>query len=132
MQRRSFVSISICLLWVVALGTTQTAFGKPKGSYDPNGWVWGYTAKNASEEVSGTFRIANHEVFKDGQKVGTVVPHGGAGLGDKVDIILTNFGKINGKALLEKTKMNPPVWVGTLKAKDGKEWHLTTKLLSKQ
>ena len=49
--------------------------------------------------------------------MGIVIPQGGAGLGDKVVMTLTSFGKLNGKVLLEKTKMHPPVWVGTLTAK---------------
>jgi hypothetical protein len=140
MQRRSFLGICLSSSLIGAFGGVQAACAKPRkekrgdgpGNSDPNGWVWSYTAKSGEEEVSGTFRIRNHEVFKDDRKVGTVVPHGGTGLGDKVDLILTNFGKINGKALLEKTDMKPPVWVGTLKTKDGTEWHFKAKLATEK
>ena len=136
MQRRSFLGVCLSSSLIGVFGGVQAAFAKPKqgsskSNNDPNGWVWSYTAKSDEEEISGTFRIRNHEVFKDEKKVGTVIPHGGAGLGDKVDLILTNFGKINGKALLEKTKMHPPVWVGTLTTKDGTEWHFKAKLAEK-
>jgi hypothetical protein len=141
MQRRSFVGICLGSSLLGAFGGVQTAFAKPrkekggggdKGSNDPNGWVWSYTAKSNEDKVSGTFRVCNHEVFKDGTKVGVVDPQGGHYLGDKTVLILTNFGRLNGKLLLEKTNMKPPVWVGTLKAKDGTEWHFKAKLETKK
>ena len=128
MQRRSFLGICLGSSLLGVFGGVQAAFAKPKKGNDQNGWMWTYTAKSDDEEKSGTFRIRNHEVFKDEKKVGHVDPQGGAGLGDKVVLILTDFGKLNGKVLLEKTKMHPPVWVGTLKAEDGTEWQFKAKL----
>ena len=81
-----------------------------------------------TRRIRERFAFATTKFSRMRRKSGHVDPQGGAGLGDKVVLILTDFGKLNGKVLLEKTKMHPPVWVGTLRAEDGTEWHFKAKL----
>jgi hypothetical protein len=131
MQRRFFLRSCLCLSLIGVFGSIQTALAKHK-KVDPNGWVWKFTATSRNDQQSGTFRIRNHEIFKNEKKVGHVDPLGGTGLGDKVVLTLTDLGNLNGQVLLEKTHAKPPVWVGTLKTKDGTEWEFKAKLVTKK
>jgi hypothetical protein len=115
-----------------AFGAVPTASAKPKkGDNDPDGWLWAYTATNGDKEESGTFRVMNFQVFKGEKKVGHIDPKGGTAIGDRTTLILTNFGKLNGKVELVKTHKTPPVWIGTLKDEDGGEWGLKVKRVEK-
>jgi hypothetical protein len=129
-----FVALCLCSSLIAIVGATHTASAKPnkQNSDDSNGWVWTYTAESGKQTESGTFRVRHHEVFKNGKKVGHVDPQGGHGLGDKTMLVLTDFGPISGGVLLEKTHAKPPVWVGTLKAKDGRKWLFRAKLATKK
>jgi hypothetical protein len=131
MQRRSFLSVCLCSSLLGVLGGERKAIAKSKDENDPDGWIWHYTAKNGSEEKSGKFRVRNYKIFKDEKEVGRVNPVGGHGLGDKTILVLTDFGKLSGTAVLEKTHSKPAVWRGTLKAKDGTNWTFKVKLVTK-
>jgi hypothetical protein len=134
MRRRSFLTLCLCSSLFAIVGAAHTASAKPKkqNKNDSNGWVWTYTAQSGKRTESGTFRVRNFEVFKNGKKVGHIDPKGGHGLGDKTVLILTDFAPINGRVLLEKTHAKPPVWLGTLNAKDGRKWQFKAKLATKK
>jgi hypothetical protein len=143
MRRRSFLGVCLCSSTagvVGVFGAMQNAIAaKPAGkkpaenkggNQDPNGWIWSYVATKGDKEESGTFRVSNLQVFKEQKKVGHIDPAGGHKLGDSTVLILTDFGKLNGKATLEKSHKKPPVWAGTLKTEDG-EWSFKAKLVEK-
>jgi hypothetical protein len=114
-----------------SLGAVQAFARQPQQNSDPNGWIWSYVATSGDKEKSGTFRVSNLQVFKNGKKVGHIDPKGGAKLGDATTLILTDFGKLTGTAELVKSHKKPAVWAGTMKAKDGTEWHFKAKLVEK-
>jgi hypothetical protein len=140
MRRRSFLGVcaQMSLAGMVGLyGTAQTAVAKSPAKKsakhgdkeNPDGWLWSYVAKKGDKEVSGTFRVVNHEIFKDKKKVGRVEPQGGRKKGDTTVLTLTDFGgRLDGKAVLEKKHSNPAVWRGTLTTKNGDEWDFKAKV----
>ena len=133
MRRRSLLVVCLSFALVGILGAVQAFAAKHSkgGNSDPNGWIWSYVATSGDKEESGTFRVSSLQVFKDGKKVGHIDPKGGTKLGDSTTLILTDFGKLNGTAELVKSHKKPPVWAGTMKTKDGTEWHFRAKLVEK-
>jgi hypothetical protein len=145
MQRRAF--LGVCLSSSV-LGTfATTAFARPRqggssggsssGSSSDDttsssgGWIWSYVATSGTNEESGTIRVSNYVIYKGSKKIGHIDPEGGHKKGDTTVVIFDDLGKLSGKAVLEKSHKKPPVWKGTLKSEDGKEWDLKCKLVEK-
>lgn len=114
-----------CLLLVVAtLLTENSAFSQVTGKDgvdDVKGIRWDFHATDGDEDVEkGFFRVADKVIYKGKKKVGKVEAESRT----ETKLLIDDFDKLNGKAVLKKVKEKPLVWEGTLKRKDGKRLKL--------
>src|SRR5687767_13444736 len=116
------VALVHCLL-IGFLGASFTLAEPRKdrdGKDDVMGAIWSYTLTKGDETSHGKFRVYNKEVFKGSEKVGSVDVEDE----DQTTITFTKWPEMNGKAVLRKTKRNPPGAAGTLTKTDGSQWEM--------
>jgi hypothetical protein len=83
------------------------------------GSIWHYTITKGEEKHAGQFRVHEHDVFQENQKVGRADPNG-----DETTITFTKSPELNGVAKLRKNRKRPPGATGTLTRDDGTVWQM--------
>lgn len=117
---RLWLNVLLAVGLIAGLGT-GAALAKAKDAKDHvMGAMWEYTITREGKKETGAFRVYKKEIFHKDKKVGTVDVKDE----DETTLYFTAIPELNGKAVLRKTRRNPPAAVGTLKKDDGTEWEM--------
>lgn len=94
--------------------------GNKDGVLDVVGTVYLYKLTKDGRNVSGTFRVFQHEMFKGAKKIGTVKDKED----DEASFTVNGDPELNGQADYRIVHAKPRKYKGTLVKPNGEKWHL--------
>ena len=117
---RLVVLATVGLVFAVGSGAVWGKGAKDKDD-KVMGALWKYRIEREGKIENGLFRVYKKDIFLKDKKVGTVDTKDE----DETTLHITGIPELNGKAVLRKTRRNPPGATGKLKRDDGTTWEMT-------